>query len=842
MNKEVYLTWKFTPVTEADGSVSGAFASVRDTTDAVLYERRMQALKELYDATGSADILDVFYTQSVSALRRSCAEDLALFGLYVLDANSTKVLTYRCGFGLRNNPDRITFDPDPALFEQAILDSSMSAVYITAMASGFRNYIEYDPARGWSDEITELVFLPVMRDNNSVVGVAVIGLNPRRPFDEPYELFLELLGRQLATGIDNLRHLEEASDKLSWEVALSMRKREELEQMLQEKTKQLRISEGRFSRMAKILPAGLFLASPEGEIIYANEAWYTLSSYPRNGNPSFWIKAVHPGDRVLVRDSWRRAKLGKSERIEFRWAVRPGEVSKFERWCASAISAEFDSETGKISTLTGIWTDITERKQSEALQRQRADDAVERKRQQEYFIDAISHEMRNPLSAIMQCVDVATQKMTFLENIIKKTADVVRGLISDGDVAQANEAVDEATEALEMMHLCSSHMNRIITDTIDLSKIESGLFPVNPVACRPVSVVNEVLHMYEHELKKCQIYYSVEIGERFKEIGVDVVKMDPLRVRQVLINLIMNAIKVLGSSDCKQLTVKLDASESKPTFQSHNNASFYLPSHASRKSTTSFSKITSGASPAKKSVLLSSSMSSPSLSSFTTSTDLTSGSADIFTKGTPELAVSYASLAASLSTSPSAVPLSSAAEESHISSSGTLYLIFSVKDTGSGMDPEQLDTAFHRFTSHFTPRTHVHYGGTGLGLYVSRKLVENQGGEITAETKKNEGSEFVFYIKVRLPRDHSTGGDTTEDDEDGNRNEKAVASRRSVSALETSVSSSNRSSLDVSGLSIRPIAVLEQPETEIPVKRKILIVEVCLFFYIYMFVYKASRY
>ncbi|KAK7207976.1 hypothetical protein BZA70DRAFT_234017 [Myxozyma melibiosi] len=737
MNKEAYLTWKLTPVTEADGTISGVFASVQDTTDAVLYERRMQVLKELYDATGSAEVLDVFYTQSVSVLRRACAEDIALFGLYVLDSGTAKTLRYRCGFGLRNFPDRISFSPEQELFEQAILDSSLSAVYITAMADGFRNYIEYDPARGWSEEIIELVFLPVMRDNNSVVGVAVIGLNPRRPFDEPYELFLELLGRQLATGIDNLRHLEEASDKLSWEVTLSTRKRQELEQLLQEKTKQLQISEGRFSRMAKILPAGLFLASPEGEVMYANDAWYKLSSYPKDGNPSFWIKAVHPGDRALVRESWRRVMLGKSERIEFRWAHRPGEVSKVERWCASAVSAEFDSETGKLSTLTGVWTDITERKQSEALQRQRADDAVERKRQQEYFIDAISHEMRNPLSAIMQSIDVASERLKSLEWMIEDSFDRGSTLF---DAQAFKDGMAETTEALGMMDLCTSHLNRIITDTIDLSKMESGLFPVNPVSCQPVTVVREVLKMHEHELKNMAIDYSIEIGENFREIGINTVLMDPLRVRQVLINLILNAMKVLSSwENEKKLIIKLDASLTKPTFQSHNNASFYLQH-----------------------------------------------------------------------------PAVAEATERRNSSANVVYLLFSVKDTGSGMDPEQLATAFQRFTSHFAPRTHVHYGGTGLGLYVSRKLVENQGGEIMAETKKDHGSEFVFYIKAHMKEqdeDDTDLADITEsvtldeEDDEGRFSRSRIRSSESkflttASSSMTSMSSirmsrSNRSSLIV---------------------------------------------
>ncbi|KAJ8102773.1 hypothetical protein POJ06DRAFT_245589 [Lipomyces tetrasporus] len=757
--RETYFTWTMTPISEADGTVAGAFVTARETTDAVLYERRMQVLKELYDATGSAEILPVLFTQSVSVLRKHCAEDIALFGLYTCDTTNDKVLRYRCGFGLLQNPEKITFDPNPALFEQAILDTSSSAVYITAKADGFRNYIEYDPTRGWSDEIRELIFLPAMRDNNVVVGVAVIGLNPRRDFDEPYELFLELLGRQLATGIDSLRHIEETSDKLSWEVAVSLRKREELEGLLMEKTKQLKISEGRFSRMAKILPAGIFLASAEGEIIYANEAWYKLSHLPKENNPSFWIKSVHPGDRSLVRDSWRRAMQGKEERIEFRWARRRGEATTVERWCDSAVSAEVDPDTGKITHLTGVWSDITERKQAEALQRQRADDAVERRRQQEYFIDAISHEMRNPLSAIIQSVDVVSEKVDSVALNLKEIQ------VEQDKLAEPVKELEESSDCLDTIQLCTSHMRRIITDTINLSKMESGLFPINPENCQPLEVAKEVMKMYENELKSLSITHSIEVGDNFRALGIDVVKMDPRRISQILINLVSNAMKVLTASDRKHITVKLDASLSKPILQFHNHTSFYVPQ--SRHSAANFANAI--ATSPTKSVLASKSprvafKSSASTTSLQTSASTmgmpttasvassaipsTSAPPATLNGSTVSRTTSYAALAAALSSSPSSVAVN-APETAVQNEKNTVYIMYVVKDTGSGMDPEQLATAFQRFTSHFTPRTHVNYGGSGLGLFICRKLVETQGGEITAESKTNEGSEFTFYIKTK---------------------------------------------------------------------------------------------
>jgi len=77
-----------------------------------------------------------------------------------------------------------------------------------------------------------------------------------------------------------------------------------------------------------------------------------------------------------------------------------------------------------------------------------------------------------------------------------------------------------------------------------------------------------------------------------------------------------------------------------------------------------------------------------------------------------------------------------------------LYLTFSVEDTGPGIKPEEIDRLFHRFAQ-ATAKTHVTYGGSGLGLYISRELAEKQGGEIGISSAPNKGTKFCFYIKVR---------------------------------------------------------------------------------------------
>ena len=77
-----------------------------------------------------------------------------------------------------------------------------------------------------------------------------------------------------------------------------------------------------------------------------------------------------------------------------------------------------------------------------------------------------------------------------------------------------------------------------------------------------------------------------------------------------------------------------------------------------------------------------------------------------------------------------------------------VFLHFAVRDTGRGLNEGEKKLLFLRF-SQASPRTHVQYGGSGLGLFISRELVELQGGEIGVASEAGVGSTFAFYIKAR---------------------------------------------------------------------------------------------
>jgi signal transduction histidine kinase len=78
---------------------------------------------------------------------------------------------------------------------------------------------------------------------------------------------------------------------------------------------------------------------------------------------------------------------------------------------------------------------------------------------------------------------------------------------------------------------------------------------------------------------------------------------------------------------------------------------------------------------------------------------------------------------------------------------GRDWITLSVADTGIGMTPEQMGKLFQEF-SQASSTTATKYGGTGLGLVISRRFCQMMGGDITVESEPGKGSTFT----IRLPR------------------------------------------------------------------------------------------
>lgn len=77
-----------------------------------------------------------------------------------------------------------------------------------------------------------------------------------------------------------------------------------------------------------------------------------------------------------------------------------------------------------------------------------------------------------------------------------------------------------------------------------------------------------------------------------------------------------------------------------------------------------------------------------------------------------------------------------------------LYLLVSISDTGRGLTQDEIGHLFQRFRQ-ANPKTHISYGGSGLGLHICKRIAELLGGEIGVESVRGRGSTFTFYIPTK---------------------------------------------------------------------------------------------
>lgn len=88
---------------------------------------------------------------------------------------------------------------------------------------------------------------------------------------------------------------------------------------------------------------------------------------------------------------------------------------------------------------------------------------------------------------------------------------------------------------------------------------------------------------------------------------------------------------------------------------------------------------------------------------------------------------------------------------------------FSIQDTGIGMSTQEIEQLFERF-SQANRRISIKYGGSGLGLSISKKIIELMGGNIRVKSQKSQGTIFYFFIKCSLavePEQQLTASENT---------------------------------------------------------------------------------
>lgn len=367
----------------------------------------------------------------------------------------------------------------------------------------------------------------------------------------------------------------------------------------------------KLSQAVEQSPVTIVITDSKGTIEYVNPCFTRITGYTSEeavgNNPKLLKSGFHPPE--FYKTLWDLISGGFEWHGELCNKKKSGEIY----WESASISPVRNMD-GEITNYIAVKEDITDQKKAyEELQRAKSE-AEAATTAKSSFLANMSHEIRTPMNAVIGMLYLVQQtELTDLQkNYLLKVEGAAKSLL------------------------------KIINDILDFSKIEAGRLQMETIPF----LLSEVL-------AKVTDIAPVNVGGKRVELVIaisadtpDFLNGDPLRLGQILLNLVSNAIKFTEKGE----------------------------------------------------VLLS-------------------------------------------------VTLDSLAEEK-------VRLRFRVEDSGIGMTPEQRERLFGAFSQADSSTTR-RFGGTGLGLTISKQLVELMGGEILVESESGVGSAFTFSANFSLEDGHN---------------------------------------------------------------------------------------
>ena len=288
-----------------------------------------------------------------------------------------------------------------------------------------------------------------------------------------------------------------------------------------EAKKKIQETQQRFQSLTDFLPNMMWTADKDGYITYANGQCLQYSGMSTQEKFSkAWPKTIHQEDFLKAKASWLHSiRTGETFNLEYRVRRYDGVY----RWfLGRAIAIKNVQGTGQF--WIGTATDIDDGKRSAAELIAAKNAAENANRTKTSFLANMSHEIRTPLGAVLG----------FSE------------LLKDSNLSAADR--DKYVETIARN---GRALTRIIDDILDIAKVEAGRLEVEEIAFSFSGLLNEVVELFKDSTKQ----KSIQINSKIDDDVPTWIYSDPTRIRQILINIVGNAIKFTDKG-CVEIRVR----------------------------------------------------------------------------------------------------------------------------------------------------------------------------------------------------------------------------------------------------------------------------------------------
>ncbi len=273
-------------------------------------------------------------------------------------------------------------------------------------------------------------------------------------------------------------------------------------------------SEERFAMLIASSPLGFYDVDFRSGESFHSPRWRQILGWGEEELPTpqlpSWDALLHPEDRDAWDAATRRDRalgVGRASfSQEFRLRHRDGSYVWIE-----ANGLDFYDEAGQRTRSLGFHADIAGRKQAEGALRDARDVADRASRAKSEFLANMSHEIRTPMNAILGFTDL------------------LDALISDPRARSYLSAVSTSGRALL----------ELINDILDLSKIEADKLELHPEPVELRDLLADIQHVFSSRVVEKNLNLSLLVAPSVPQRLL----LDEVRIRQVLFNLVGNAIK-----------------------------------------------------------------------------------------------------------------------------------------------------------------------------------------------------------------------------------------------------------------------------------------------------------
>jgi PAS domain S-box-containing protein len=391
----------------------------------------------------------------------------------------------------------------------------------------------------------------------------------------------------------------------------------------------LRISEERLRLTLEVAQIGTFDWDVRRDSFVVSPMYYSMLGYqPKDGpgDREEWLDRLHPDDRALVAEKIGSVLAKRADAYSYEARMRHADGDY--RWLSvKAFNVEC-SDDGSVSRVLGVRLDITERKRNE-----------EELEHYKNHLERLVSERTAELQEARQQADAANRaKSDFLANMSHEIRTPMNGILGMTRLALDTDLDERQQDYLRKVLNASQALLGILNDILDYSKIEAGRIDIEAVDFYLEDILRATGDLFSFRAEEKGIELFIDIAPDVPECLVG----DPLRLSQIIDNLIGNAIKFTEQGEVHLRIEKCDAT------------------------------------------------------------------------------------------------------------ADSVCLRFAVRDTGIGLTPEQSNRLFQPFVQADAGITR-RFGGTGLGLTISKRLVEMMDGQIALSSQPGRGSTFVFTIWLGLP-------------------------------------------------------------------------------------------